>query len=134
MTKEGIVKECLTEKIKGKGYKKSLKCKTKLLNQCGLGQEEVDAIKNARGSVGIGIKIRGMDVQSQLQWDLPAYLERTYEENYAIIARARCGTLEDASKKWKSEKERTCWLCGKGQNNRALVGRMRRSTENSALN
>ncbi|XP_044580688.1 uncharacterized protein LOC123262505 [Cotesia glomerata] len=46
MKKGGIVKECLMERIKGKGCKNSLKCRMKLLNECGLSQKEVEAIRN----------------------------------------------------------------------------------------
>lgn len=46
---------------------------------------------------------------------MPGYLKSEKENEYIIIAKARCGTLEGVNRVWAGEKEKYCWLCGKGQ-------------------
>ena len=60
MEKESLVKECLVERCRGRGGKESLNYRTKFLNECGLSQEEVDAIRDAGRSVGDEVKTRGV--------------------------------------------------------------------------
>lgn len=126
-----LLQECIKQRISAKGKSKQCKEREKYLNGNGFSQEELDRRIEMNKDVVEELVKREQEVQEQLRYNriaqskfnprfmscrtftTPVYLRKSgYRDSQKLIARARCGNLEEGSKYWLKEAEMLCELCG----------------------
>ncbi|KAI4483424.1 hypothetical protein M0802_013408 [Mischocyttarus mexicanus] len=126
-----LVKESLKEKEKGIGRTRNGKEKEDFFKRNGFSQRGIDHLRQQKADVNMLIKERNREIQGQIQNNKirearynprferlrtvarPEYLSKRGEGgSQKLIARARCGNIEENNKYWLNQDKRRCTLCG----------------------
>ena len=125
-----LVKECLRERKKGGCSTRNSRERTEYLNRNGFSQLGLELEKGEGKDIMRILKERDRENQGQWQWNrirearynklykhiyrvnLPKYLEERGERgSQSLMARARCGNMEEGNRYWMKEEDRRCKLC-----------------------
>lgn len=130
MGEERLVKMCMLEKVKNEVWDSYSREKEKFYNKLGLSTTEVGIMRMEEKSVLAEIERRSSDIEKQnieskireskynrkykkvMVQSLPKYLKGWgNERDIELIARMRCGNMEEANRYWLGNEDRLCVIC-----------------------
>lgn len=129
-----LLQECIKERVNGKVKSKNIQDRDEYLKGKGFSQAALELEMQEGKDVIEELVKRDKEIQGQTQYNriqnsnynrrykhcktfgLPAYLKKSGTKgSQKLIARARCGSIEERNKHWLKEVDRLCELCGEDQ-------------------